>query len=180
MRTVLRGPGLAGIAGLIMIGIGYYTVFGAYLPMINAAKKSANWPTVSGTVIESRVKEEIRTETRSRKTASGRRRSSTREKMYYLPIVKYEYVVNSHTYVEGDLFYRSDLSSPNEEAVREIVQQYPLGKTVTVSYSPEEPNNAVLEPGAKRQHYASLYIGIAVLAIGGLLVVTGLLALLRR
>lgn len=130
------------IAGPILILIGvvvFYFLGGTFLQ----AYTSPSWPTVQGQVIHSEV---------------ALHRDSDGDRMYS-PDIAYNYTVNSQQY-DSSQVGMLDGSTSIRGTVQDTVKRYPSGTTVTVYYDPEDPANAVLEPGLKG----------GVLLLGGLLV----------
>jgi len=85
-------------------------------------------PTVDGVVTASKVTV----------VPSGRRSTTA-------PKITYSYQVHNKTYV-GDRFRYGQTSSSDGNA-RRIVDQFPIGRRVTVHYSPDDPSDAVLHAG---------------------------------
>jgi len=107
----------------------------AGLPQYFQAKRSAQWPTTSGTITVSRVRFLPRGP-----EPFGRRFAG------YLGDVQYRYQVGTTEYAGARLsFERAHLASA--EGWQDAISPYPVGKTVTVYYDPGNPASAVLEPG---------------------------------
>lgn len=114
------------------------------------ATSSRDWPEASGTVIHSKIEN---TET----TSTGKR---NREYSYQADI-KYKYFVNGKTYV-GDRISWGEVS--NKDIAQRRVDNYPVGREITVYYDPEIPEKSVLEPG-----YSSGLLFLPLLGIGAIL-----------
>jgi hypothetical protein len=138
------------VLGLVFLAIGVQSmVYGAHI--IQDARASLSWPTVRGQVAESTV---------STDDSDGF--------IEYRASVAYEYVVNGRQYVGGRISFL-DESFPDPEPARDKAAQYPVGASVDVYYSLEDPSNAVLEPGASQ-------IGLwTVSGLGGCCALAGLL-----
>jgi hypothetical protein len=147
------------IVGLItlvaFVGIGY-----ALIVMEKSSRKKAeqtkSWPEVSGTVLESEVKEHL-----SMDDMEGTASST------YEPVVKYSYSVAGQEYSSDRIGY-----GPNQfdsRTASKMVSRYPQGSTVTVRHHPDNPAEAVLESKVSGSRVI-LIIGIAFIVIG---VVTG-------
>jgi hypothetical protein len=63
----------------------------------------------------------------------------------YLPTIKYSYRVDGKEY-RGDR-YRFGLWTGGYATARQIVDAFPVGRTINVFYSPSAPSNAVLKAG---------------------------------
>lgn len=86
----------------------------------------------------------------------------------YVPKVRYEYTVGDETYTNDSLYpgpVRSGSSS--KEKPREILQQYPEGKTVDVYYDPSDPTLSFLENRSRnRQAVTTTVVGSGILLFG--------------
>jgi hypothetical protein len=63
----------------------------------------------------------------------------------YSPNIKYTYTVAGKAY-SGDR-YRFGTGSSNDSSARRIVDEHPVGKQVPVYYNPDDPAEALLQPG---------------------------------
>ena len=105
------------------------------LPQYLQFKKSAQWPTTSGTITLSRIRFQPRGPWPFGKRFEG-----------YLGDVQYRYHVGATDYLGSRLsFEPTHLSAA--EAWYSTIRSYPVGKTVTVYYDSRNPASAVLEPG---------------------------------
>jgi hypothetical protein len=105
------------------------------LPQYLQVKKSAHWPTTSGTITLSRVRFLPRGP-----WPFGRRFEG------YFGDVGYQYHVGATDYHGSRLsFERAHLAAA--QGWQDAIRPYPVGKTVTVYYDPQDPASAVLEPG---------------------------------
>ncbi len=125
-------------------------IYGAWV--LSKARASSDWPTTPGVVVNS----EVRTT-----HSSGRDGSSTT----YHADVLYEYTVDGENYSADRVWFGQYGSSSRSEAAG-TVRDYPAGKQVKVHYSPDDPETAVLEPGATWSSYMVLGIGL-VIGLGG-------------
>lgn len=146
------------IAGLIFLIAGYFVAFYFGKPILNNAKASKSWPTIKGTIKSSRV-------------ITHRDKEGTK----YSADVVYEYSVNDHTYKSSTIQFGADFNSGNSSKAYEVINQYPEGMEVQVSYNPEKPEVAVLEPGAFFSSYiiwlsGMLFFVVGCLLTGGLLI----------
>ena len=87
----------------------------------------------------------------------------------YGPHLIYKYVVQGQTYYSNRRSF-GQLSGSDEEWAAEILEKYPPGARIPVSYSPDNPHLAVLEPGTSSEALwlpgaglASLLFGAAVM-----------------
>ena len=96
--------------------------------------ESASWPSVPGTVTDSRL--EVHQDTVGPR--GGAQSSETFE-----PRVAYIYTVDDHPYIGTRVQLTSEY---DEQSARNLVAHYRLGDNVLVSYRPGNPSHAVLEP----------------------------------
>ncbi|MBP9926877.1 MAG: DUF3592 domain-containing protein [Cyclobacteriaceae bacterium] len=61
----------------------------------------------------------------------------------------YEYVVNGKTFKCNRPYLTGSFKNVGRKKENELINFYPVGKPVTVSYHPEKPQLSVLEPGRK-------------------------------
>ena len=63
-----------------------------------------------------------------------------------------------------------DLGTNDPSLAPDIVDRYPEGKRVTVSYNAEDPQESLLEPGLKAGSWFFIWLGLPFLLIGILMV----------
>ena len=118
---------------LIFVAV-FFSVWYAFLFVMNdtyqEAEQANQWPTVAGTILESRV--QITT-------------SSSDTGTVFDPIIRYQYRVQRQQYVNNT--WQKIGNSPTRHEAQEIVNRYPQGKRTTVYYDPADPKNSVLVPG---------------------------------
>lgn len=110
----------------ILVGVGLMC---AGAVALFRAQASTQWPTVEGKVIDSEVE-----------------RNHGGDGTQYEAEVHYQYVVKGTTYNSNRVAFGSIRKDDPSDA-RMVVNRYPKGATVTVSYSPNDPTLSVLEPG---------------------------------
>jgi len=150
------------ILSLICFVVGGVAVFFGS-GQIKAAKQSADWPTVQGTVVSSEVQQERNT---------SRSNGKSRMKTTYHAEILYDYVANGTTYSANKVSF-GQVGGSSPAPARKIVNRYPKGKNVTVYYNPEKPETAVLEPGMS----AAVYF---LSGFGGIFLFFGLLVLFGK
>ena len=136
------------IFGAIFMAIGYVVAVYFGKPILDNAKASAEWPRVRGDVVSSRV-------VQSR---------GTDEKTKFRADVVYEYAVEG-TEFQSDTI-RFGMESTSSKAAHSVRRRFPKGKEVMVSYDPESPEIAVLEPGASWGSYGVLGVGLVFFGAG--------------
>lgn len=157
---------LGGVFFLVGAGLGLFLG----LPTISDAKASKSWPKVDGIVIESRV--EMR---RSSGGANGRNNGPT-----YKAIVVYDYKVDDQPHSCDRIWFGSDISTSNRGQMRDTVKQYPEGKTIQVYYDPENPSEAVLQPGAFFSSYFMVIFGGVFAFVGGIILLVAIFGMGRK
>lgn len=133
--------------------------FAAYLGSkeIRLAHESSDWPRAEGKIIESDVERE-----RGRKQTSSTRRTTYHARIYY------EFKVDGAFY-SGDRVAFGDLGSSDPSHARSIVNKYPKGKKIEVSYMPDDPTVCVIETGIRGGAWLLPGIGSVFILIGLLL-----------
>ena len=108
---------------------------------------SNGWPTVNGEV-----------------TASSIRTETTDDGTVYIADIEYRFVANDQWW-EGDVVNFGENGSYSRRDTVGILEKYPVGLEVTVSYDPEMPETSVLEPGVTSDSYLFLIIGLTLLLL---------------
>jgi hypothetical protein len=103
------------------------------------AAGSTGWPTVEGTVVE------------SRRAATGRRGGAP------APVVRYEYEAGGSRHVGARLDFRMHWWSP--EAIQAVLDANPVNARVTVHHDPDDPSVACLSPGSDAWNAAPIAMG---------------------
>lgn len=85
------------------------------------------WPTVTGRVVSSRVS-----------------RGADRSEADSTPWVTYAYEVGGRSY-KSSILTRGDITLAGDEHAQRVVARYPKGAEVTVTYNPNNPEDAFLE-----------------------------------
>ncbi|MBK8575895.1 MAG: DUF3592 domain-containing protein [Elusimicrobia bacterium] len=106
---------------VILSGLVVYISTGLWLSCRNG-HRSADWSTTVGQITESRLVSEVD---------------------LYRVEIRYTYEVAGKSYMGERVSSLGVFVDPG------LVEKYPKGKTVTVTYNPSDPSKAVLEPGTK-------------------------------
>ena len=138
------------IFGAIFMAIGYVVAVYFGKPILDNAKASAEWPRVRGEVVSSRVVQSRDTDKKTKFRAD----------------VVYEYAVEGTEFQSDTISF--GMESTSSKAAHSVRRRFPKGKDVMVSYDPESPETAVLEPGASWGSYGVLGVGL-VFFVAGLL-----------
>ena len=112
------------------------------------AVMALQWPTTDGVVTMSRVASQI-----------------TTEGTKYRVDIAYTYWPPSGEY-SGNHIELDDPPGSREE-IQQIVDRYPEGTEVTVSYNPDKPSEAILEPGATTKDIVDLGTFLGLTVLGG-------------
>ena len=138
--------------------------------MLDEAKASAKWPSVSGTILSSDV-----SVSQSTSGSGSKKKTST----VYQPSISYKYEVNGKAYTSSRVT-TSDYSSSSSKRAYRIVNKYPEGSTATIYYNPDEPYLSVLEPGATFMSYVPFACGLIFGGVGVLIMLGGIFGMLKR
>lgn len=153
----------ANLAGAIFLLLGLGVSYYGYR-LIRRARASSEWPAARGQIESSAVDVEKERE----RDSDGNVHYDTK----YVPRIVYRYQVEGTDYYGEQLSYGST-SSGNASWAYRIRDQYPPGTEVSVYYDPGNPQEAVLQPGAKWTTYIVLGIGVLFALTGGL-ILTGI------
>jgi len=147
------------ILGTVFSIAGGVAGFGFGKPILDKAKASNEWPSTDGKVIESELE---------------RHRGNEGETMYKALVV-YEYSLDGGEFESDRVWFGGGYSTSDRSEMQAVVKEYPVGKNVTVYYSPDDPGEAVLKPGAYFSSYLLFGGGLIFFTIGSLMLL-GLVA----
>ena len=116
---------------------------------IIGGRESVNWPHVEGTVLHSNVQTE----------------ESDRRSISYHAKVTYAYSVQGRSYENARVGF-GDYGTGDTADAEEIVAKYPQSSTVTVFYNPNNPAEALLEPGLTTGAWLYIMIGLPFVLVG--------------
>lgn len=140
-----RGSNTAGCAStfffaaiFLAVGIGL-SIWG--WSVLQSARVSESWPTTSGEILSSNVREDTDEDGTS-----------------YFGDVTYSYAVDDFRYTSDNVSFGQYGGS--RDHAEEIVARYPVGSGVTVYYDPEDVKTAVLEPGITWSSYLLIGMGL--------------------
>ena len=115
------------------------------------AKKTKYWPKTTGVITQSYIETK---RTRTRHT-------------YYQVKVSYEYQLGSRTYKGKNILKNEDyLSFEYKSTADQALSEFPVGKTISVYYSPGNPQDSLLKPGLTWHHYIRLILWIVPAGVG--------------
>ncbi len=124
-----RGDTLFGNILGIFIGVG--AALGMQFTIMQTASETESWPSVQGTVLESRVEES---------------RDNDGERMYSA-YVRYRYEVNGEPYTSDQINIFQG-STGSRRPAQNTVNEYRVESPVEVFYNPDAPADALLQVGA--------------------------------
>lgn len=128
------------IGGFIVVGL----LISAYgWRAFQKGKRSGAWPSVSGEICETHL---------------------ASEENDLLPAIFFSYTVADQGYRCQHKFPPGTMPMPG--FAQHQLEKYPLGSTTTVYYNPQQPEQAVLEPGRASDDWLILAVGIGFTAIG--------------
>jgi hypothetical protein len=134
---------------IILLPIGIVLVF-YFIYIWWSAKKTLNWPIVSGKVLQSEAR------------LSG---NGGQLKKHFL---KYEYKVGGITHTFDKKIYGVSIARTNTSTLKQV-EKYPIGSDVSVYYDPMNHSKALIKPGVQMDHYFWLLMGFIFILPGLLL-----------
>lgn len=136
------------LIGLVAVAWGGITARDAWW-----GSASRTWPTVPGTITESRIERH-----RHHHIDSTFRDDTITEQAK----IEYHFEVDDHVFWGARIAYDGALG---RLSAREAVARYPYGTEVTVAYDPADPRRCVLEPGFHRSMTTTGLVGSAILLV---------------
>ena len=132
-------------------------IAGAGIRDLARAFASVHWPTVTGTVTESRV---IR-------YPNSRRTFSDDEVSSAAVAFKYEFTVGTAVF-EGYRITYDNSGSIAYSSAGAFIARYPEGGDITVYYMPEDPATCLIEPGSRASLWVLPGFGALFFVVGGI------------
>jgi hypothetical protein len=126
-----KGVNCSNFVFLFVLGMGVIWLV-VTIQNMQAAKDSGNWLSTTGVIEETWVEREDRTD------ADGETED------YYIPHVRYSYIVDGSTYTSERIDFGSRRSHNAKSGADNFLANYPVGREVDVYYDPAEPWEAVL------------------------------------
>lgn len=118
--------------------------------VIRKARAQRNWPSVQGEIITA---------------------DPSSEDDDLLPCIEYRYTIEQHIY-QSPMQLPSG-TTPSPELNRQLIEKYPVGKTVMVYYHPQDPQQTILEPGPQGGDWLIVGFGLGSLLLGLFMLVFG-------
>lgn len=133
--------------GFVFLMIGMLTYY-YFSKRYKIAKETDSWPQVQGEITKSEVK------------------SVKIDRVQYKPAIEYKYNVNGSNYSNnwinvGNLFKERK----GTREAKDIVNQFPVGSTVTIYHDPRSPHISVLIPGLLPIHTTLRTLSILIILV---------------
>ncbi len=157
------------IFGIIFLGAGIGLSYWGY-GMLQEAKASENWPSVTGTILSSDVSSH-----RSTSGSGSKKKTST----VYEASISYKYEVDGKSYTSSRIT-AGDYSSSSSKRAYRMVNKYPKGSNATVYYNPDEPYISVLEPGTTFMSYLPFGMGLLFGFVGIMVFLGGIFRIVKK
>ena len=109
----------------------------------------------------------VHSEVHKRVKARRSGQKSHQARTHFTAEIRYDYTVDGTSYT-GDRVSYSDYSSSNEMQMQTVVAEYPVGKSVTVFFDPENPSSSLLESGFGWTPVAISALGVVFAMVGGI------------
>lgn len=132
-----------GILGFVFLVLGLYWLISAF-KLIKTALSSSHWPSVEGRIVSTAIHTEHYKDT---DISSEARYGRTREYDYYRPVINYKYQVENTHYSSNQRALGDPASYSEVEEARNILKKFHADQPIKVYFDPNDPQNAVLEPG---------------------------------
>lgn len=116
------------------------------LSAIARGAASRRWPKAGGTIVESRVEEQV--------NADGQ--------LVFSPQVRYRYIVQGNEYELTTITFPTRAFTSCRWA-KAVVAKYPVNSSVLVAYLPEKSTISVLEPGLTGSAFVGFSFGLGFL-----------------
>lgn len=157
-----------GLFGIIFFPIAAWFIVTAR-PDLRRAKESAGWPRSEGQIVGSEVKSSTDLLPLLTKSGEDYNAMSDDQRNTYVPAIRYSYAVDGTSH-EGETVQFGLKNLPMRHA-QALVDRFPVGKAIPVSYDPADPKTSVLEPvatsAAQRQMTGFILAGVPfLLALG--------------
>jgi hypothetical protein len=138
------------VLALLMVICGLTLEF-ALAGSLQQARRSADWPTTNGNMIEVRADEGTR----------GRRRSAPT----YLVFCRYRYAVDDIGYTGTRISFQQNSMSQAE--AEQFLKDHRRGAIVKVFYDPADPSESTLRAGATAWQYSGVFLFGPAMILGG-------------
>jgi hypothetical protein len=138
---------LIGLVGALWSGLAHRRARG----LVEAAQR---WRDAPGRIVGSQVE----------------RRGATSRNAYYVPVVRYTYVVNGRER-QGSRLRFGMTTSRSPRGAEAMLAPYPVGAEISVRYDPDNPDQSALEPGKTSANLLIAAIACFLLLVAGAAIV---------
>jgi len=143
--------------GIIFTLVGALIFYFWGLPPLKYGLESKNWPKTNGAITHSDIDSWLK---------DGKSQYEVR--------LNYSYEVDGNKYKGSKIFPSGSYSGGNITKAKELVNEFPAGKTVDVFYDPVLPDSAALKPGISGNDILMAVLPLLFFIIG-LAILTGLI-----
>ena len=168
-----------GMGGLITMSVGLFFIVGGFMsPFVErialivlffavgiviaafsyngyrTSLASESWPSVTGSIVRSEIE---------RQTSTSGEGADKKTTVNEYPKIAYQYHIDGKTYTSRKISFVSPGNA------KQVVSRYPVGKSVSVSYNPDKPEQAVLVPGRKKLDYVPYFFSVVFILFGAAL-----------
>jgi len=144
-------PAILVIVGCLVV------VYGKNL--VDQGRDSRDWPTVPGRVIASEIVRDYQ---------PVESRGISKDQTVYNALVKYEFWVNGKRH-ESNRVHFLEANYPGSAHI--MADRFSTGQAVTVSYSPTDADDCVLEPGVRSYYLLVPLVGLGMVVCGARMVI---------
>jgi hypothetical protein len=142
---------LTQIVGLITFVVGLVILALSTIATLKSIS-SKEWLTTGGKIIHSTI---------------YNYRETNEANSTYRPDIAFEYGVDGEKFISDRLYYGVKImSSGNWAKSRKLIEKYPVDKEIIVFYNPNNPKEAVIEPGIHLDLGALFISSICLVALG--------------
>jgi hypothetical protein len=167
-NNALFGAGLATFAGIFAaLGLAFLTIG---LVNLSRAYESRHWPQAPGVIAYGKIDSSVNVT----KMENGDIESTTTSGDHLV----FQYEVNDKKHYSNVRLF-GQIAASSSDWAQDIADRYAVGKQVMVSYSPENPDLGVLEPGIAREAFWLPGAGSAFLLFALAIFIWGIPALTR-
>lgn len=128
---------------------------------------SGSWPATPAVVVRSDVIVDVSKDVVQSSSKSG---SSIKEVKTYYPDFAFRYKVGVVNYLGERISFSNEGVGGSQQTVVDFLEGYPLGAAITVYVNPDDPNDAVLDPGIKLQGMGVVFLLASIFLIPGIAV----------
>lgn len=171
-------PTMGVFAGFLLVALGLAVLWLGSKSLLRGYQ-SKQWPATTAVVTKSEYEVVKRKESRST-TTGGKSTSTSVDVDSYYTVFSYRYRVGATPYSHDRVSFSNEGLAVSKQAVTGFLKQYPLGAEIMVHVNPDDPTDAVIEPGARFKGLG-VTIGVAAfIAFPGLVIIYFSLRTIRK